>query len=58
MTMSSDKEIKAADQSNNSSKMAWQLPELVDLDINGATQLQSMGPSLNDGGDPFNDYNS
>ena len=56
--MSSDKEIKAADQSNNSSKMAWQLPELVDLDINGATQLQSMGPSLNDGGDPFNDYNS
>lgn len=38
--------------------MIWQLPELVDLDINEATQFQNMGPSLNDGGDSFNDYNS
>jgi hypothetical protein len=56
--MSQEKEIKKAEQNNVSKKMVWQLPELVDLDINEATQFQAMGASINDGGNAFNDYNS
>lgn len=56
--MSPENEFKKADQSEKAGKMMWQLPELIDLDINESTQFQSKGPSFNDGGDPFNDYNS
>jgi hypothetical protein len=56
--MKLDKEIKKVGQDETSAKMVWQLPELVDLDINEATQNQGAGPSVNDGGNAFVDYNS
>ncbi len=39
-------------------KMLWSTPELVDLDINVATENATKGPSGGDLGGFFNDYNS
>ncbi|MBO3699059.1 hypothetical protein [Roseivirga sp. E12] len=58
--MNSQKGINKEDQNRKSDKMVWQLPELIELDINEATLnvTKVPGVSVNDGGNPFTDYNS
>ncbi|MCE7992743.1 MAG: hypothetical protein HEP71_12220 [Roseivirga sp.] len=58
--MNSQKGLKKEDQNNRTGKMVWQLPELIELDINESTLnvTKVPGVSVNDGGDPFSDYNS
>lgn len=40
------------------SKMRWEMPKLINLDINEATQTSGDGPSTFDGGAFVNDYNT
>lgn len=58
--MDSHKGMKKEGQNARVDKMVWQLPELIELDINESTLnlTKVSGVSVNDGGDPFNDYNS
>ena len=39
-------------------KKVWESPRIMDLDINQSTQNANSGPSVNDGGPSFSDYNS
>lgn len=56
--MNTDKSNRTQGQEVSPEKMPWSIPELVDLDINVATENASKGPSGGDLGGFFNDYNS
>jgi len=56
--MNTDKSKQVENLNTSPNKMTWSVPELVDLDINNATENQTSGPSGGDGGGFFNDYNS
>lgn len=58
--MNSQEGINKENQNNRTGKMVWQLPELIELDINESTLnvTKAAGVSINDGGDAFSDYNS
>lgn len=56
--MNTDKSKNTEGLKETNSKMPWSTPELVDLDINVATENASKGPSGGDLGGFFNDYNS
>ncbi len=56
--MNSQEGLNKANQDSKTEKKVWQLPELIELDINESTLNLTKGPSVNDGGDGFTDYNS
>lgn len=58
--MNSQEELNRESQDNQAKKMVWQLPEIMELDINESTLnvTKANGSSVNDGGPGFTDYNS
>lgn len=43
---------------NTTTKEVWNTPTVIDLDVDAGTMGATSGPSVNDGGPGFSDYNS